>query len=101
MAIVEDEEGTVASLVLHKQSKEGKVQMVGVMQPGDVFITKELLLETISTGLYTLHVAHVSDIIRLQGADGLMPMKWWEPASDFIGSQHYGSVVTCSYSKTT
>ncbi|OTA56268.1 SET domain-containing protein [Hypoxylon sp. EC38] len=80
-AMVEDEEGTAVPLELRKHPKEDEVEMVDIMRPGDVFLIKEPFLRPIGIKVYGLIVDHVSDFIRLQQTDGLMPLKWRDTES--------------------
>lgn len=76
LAIVEDEEGTVAAIQLYLQSPESLISAFEIINEGDVLVLKEPYLRRSSEQTYNLIVDHVSDLIWLSLGDENIPQKW-------------------------
>lgn len=76
MTVVEDENGTVATLELYMQSPESLVSAFDIFNEGDVLVLKEPYLRRSDKETYSLLVDHVSDLIWLNPGNESVPQKW-------------------------
>lgn len=82
MAIVEDIEGTAVLLQLYHQAAEEVVPAAKVFTPGTLLLLKEPFFKASTDGSYSLRADHVSDMMLLDEADELVPLKWRKSPED-------------------
>ncbi|KAM0271398.1 hypothetical protein ACHAQH_009120 [Verticillium albo-atrum] len=76
MAIAQDEKGTAVLLQLYYQPEQSMVPAEFILNEDDVFILKEPFLKCATDGQCTLRVDHLSDLVRLDETDELVPLRW-------------------------
>lgn len=86
VAVVEDEEGTLARLQLYYQPGDAIMPAGQIVLFGRCYLIKEPFFQVAISGTYGLRVDHLSDILLLPHGHELLPAKWKDSETVAEGS---------------
>ena len=76
ICLVEDENEEAATLQIYQQDEEIVRKATSIVDVGTVLLVKEPYFKTMANGEYGLRVDHLSDLVRIDDDDAIVPQVW-------------------------
>lgn len=76
MALMEDQMEDAVLLQLYQQEDENSRKAADIVDVGTILLVKEPYFKVMADGEYGVRVDHISDVVRLEDGNDMIPDKW-------------------------